>query len=1491
MWEYSYMTVKTYKIIAKTVVLLFVLLVTGLMALQTKYVQSKVTARVSEILLREFGGRLSFSSIRIQPFSAVLIKDVCLTDGAPYDSSGIQPRDTIIRAKTLYLSFGLKGLTAKNGLHLRNVYLKDAFFALLNDARGSNIERVFQAKDKVIEQIEDSVKVIIRKRNPVFSISARKIKLENAHFVMKDYKNPSEQTPGLFNPKDIDSRADLQAGGVRLEIREKDFKLSATVSRLDIQDKCGYSARNIKFRGSYENGRATINKLSLDDAYSRLRIPCFKAYLPKNEEGGYVFNSEIRLDAKIKNSLIAAQSASFFTDFLKGNETAVEVKELDLTGYISEINLQKFIFKELSSGISGNIGGNLTGLGTDGEMLASAELKYLNFTTAQLEKLIENWTPDAKLGLKNVAKDRELSLKAQLGGPFNRLKGKVTLYAKGCGNASAAFDLRNLIDAKRKKRIKIELSTNKLDLGKLLGNEQLEAYSLRADADVVFSKRIEEINASISSADPWLDLDLRTHAKRNAASKDSLLVEGVVRNLRLGAFIPESMPLDAVSLSLKGHGTYDGRHYDGALDINDINLQSITDSSNIGSIMLRARDDGKTSTAMLSSKAVNAIFMGSSNPVSMIRDLIGYTAEREAPVLFRKASQRKTGENYKLEASIGDIKDIMPYFSPGLYIAEGSEIILTMNDDGQVEAEANSEGLAMHGSYLRGVCLRVGNAGDKLSAYMGVSEIGLKNIALKDNVLVAELHDNQFSVGARFDNHETPNNSAKLNIQGNIYRDKAGNPACGLSILPSQLTASGIEWNFAPASIKLGKDMIEIEGFRMFNDGQSLSANGMVSPVEKGNLTVELSDFRISTLNSFLPAKFGLDGVANGKAVLYSPTAKALGLLARLNCKGSSLGGQALGDFNIGGSFDEKNRVLDLAINNDFNEKRTLSALGSYNFNTKNLNLRANLDSLGLKALTPVLSDVFSDIDGFVSGGLYAEGNPANSLRVNTDRLKLENGLLLVDYTQCLYLLHGDLSFDNNGLHFDNVDFTDRFGSPGKASGGILCDNFKDWKMDVKLSITDGELININRNRAEAFYGNIFGSGNVNFTGPFGDILMEADAVTTRESRLYIPLGSGQSTLSSNLLTFRKAEADAPKDPFLYMVDKTKKGNGSGDNFSMKLRVEATPDVLANIEIDPSSGNSLVGRGNGNIEINLSSRPSVFNITGEYTLDSGDYHFVALGVANKNFNIKKGSAIRFNGDIMESELDINAGYTSKVSISNLIADKDAVSTRRNVQCGIRIADKIKNPSLKFSIDVPDLDPAMKARVAAALNTEDKVQKQFIALLVTNGFIPDDESGIVYNSSNILYSNVAEIMANQLNNILRKLDIPLDLGLSYQNNDVGTDIFDVAVSTELFNNRVVMNGSVGNRDKRKTASANSSDLVGDLDIEIKLDNNGEVRMNLFSHSADEYTNYLDNSQRNGIGLTYQKEFDSFRSFFKNLFRRKKAEKAILEHVEEETTAIE
>ncbi len=324
------------------------------------------------------------------------------------------------------------------------------------------------------------------------------------------------------------------------------------------------------------------------------------------------------------------------------------------------------------------------------------------------------------------------------------------------------------------------------------------------------------------------------------------------------------------------------------------------------------------------------------------------------------------------------------------------------------------------------------------------------------------------------------------------------------------------------------------------------------------------------------------------------------------------------------------------------------------------------------------------------------------------------------------------------------------------------------------------------------------------------------------------------------------------------------------DNYiEVRLLMETNPEVEVAVEIDKTNGNVMWGRGSGTMDINMRTPMNVFNITGDYTLTEGNYHFVALGLAARDFAISEGSSIRFNGDIMSSTLDMEAAYKTKVSLATLIADTTSVNTRRTVECGVTVTDKLSNPRLAFSINIPDLDPTIKAQVESALSTEDKVQKQFLALLVSNSFIPDEQSSIV-NSSSVLFSNVSEIMSNQLNTILQRLNIPLDLGVNYQQTDSGNDVFDVAVSTQLFNNRVTVNGNIGNR---QYSSSSGAEIAGDLDIDIKLDKAGSFRLDLFSHSADPYTNYLDDTQRNGIGVTFQQEFDKFGQWVRRVFTKK------------------
>ena len=157
--------------------------------------------------------------------------------------------------------------------------------------------------------------------------------------------------------------------------------------------------------------------------------------------------------------------------------------------------------------------------------------------------------------------------------------------------------------------------------------------------------------------------------------------------------------------------------------------------------------------------------------------------------------------------------------------------------------------------------------------------------------------------------------------------------------------------------------------------------------------------------------------------------------------------------------------------------------------------------------------------------------------------------------------------------------------------------------------------------------------------------------------------------------------------------------------------------------------------------------------------------------------------------------------------------------------------------------------------------------------------PKNDFSVKVNPNNIIHicseppneiSKYRQYANKKVALIFNQLDIPLDFSFNYQPGQNGRDIFDAAISAQLFDNRVIVNGNIGS--SRYTNQ--NSDVVGDIDVEIKLDDKGRFRAKAFSHSADQYSNYLDNSQRSGVGLVYQEEFNSFRELFNRLFRSKK-----------------
>ena len=78
----------------------------------------------------------------------------------------------------------------------------------------------------------------------------------------------------------------------------------------------------------------------------------------------------------------------------------------------------------------------------------------------------------------------------------------------------------------------------------------------------------------------------------------------------------------------------------------------------------------------------------------------------------------------------------------------------------------------------------------------------------------------------------------------------------------------------------------------------------------------------------------------------------------------------------------------------------------------------------------------------------------------------------------------------------------------------------------------------------------------------------------------------------------------------------------------------------------------------------------------------------------------------------------------------------------------------------------------------------------------------------------------EMLSNQLSNWLSQISNDFDIGFTYRpGNEVSTQEVEVALSTQFFNDRMLVDGNVSNTNN--TSNQNTSNIVGDVNVEYKI----------------------------------------------------------------------
>ncbi|MBO9699440.1 MAG: translocation/assembly module TamB [Sporocytophaga sp.] len=651
----------------------------------------------------------------------------------------------------------------------------------------------------------------------------------------------------------------------------------------------------------------------------------------------------------------------------------------------------------------------------------------------------------------------------------------------------------------------------------------------------------------------------------------------------------------------------------------------------------------------------------------------------------------------------------------------------------------------------------------------------------------------------------------------------------------------------------------------------------------EGELDAQLWNLKLEPVLYFTPLnKYSIKGSLNGglhvKDLFTSPAIDVDLIIDSLIVGNTAAGRLALLAAPIGKERHSINLSLSGIENNayvhGFVDKVTQMSEATGNINV-------DIPKLSLHFFEPFLKNYLFAMHGYMSGKMALKGK---LLRPDV-KGKLafeERNVLGLHFTESKYVIANQhITFNNNKIIFDNLDFRDFEGNKARVDGYILHDYFKNFDVNLSLEATNFQVMNTEKVNQAGFYGVLFADINMELKGPTNDLAINLKLTTRPKSTINIPLQTSNTefkTPSYIIFVGEEDMSDTIEDEFHGVPI-----NLSRFKFTGNLAI--TKDAQINIIVDPANGDKISARGSGRLEVKV-DQENVPELYGTYQIREGNYTFTFASLVKKDFIIEKGSRLSWNGDIMEGLLNVKASYTTKASRYDLISnyttalsDEFVRSSKRNhpVTVKLNVTGELAEPELSFQIEMPEsndpfLGNIISQRINEINNDQQQLQRQVFGLIVLNRFFPEG-TGYVNSGGGIAMEqanqSVSQILNSELNKIapesIAGFDIDVNIEALSPDNPGLAQSLQFKASRQISERITITAGgnvNVGN-------VPNSGQFLGDYTVVYRLNSSGSVNLKFFSTTYQSYYYYYydDITTRSGVSIQHRKSFNEFRELFK------------------------
>jgi len=1447
--------------------------------LQTARVQTFLVKRITNHFSNEIKSTISVSSFEFKFFNKLSINDLLIKD---------QNNDTLLYSREIIAV--LRRIDFKNkSFRLGKVSLIKPVISLITDSTGMmNLTWYLN----LIKYPADSVK------NTSSRFNIDQIDIDNARFSLINRNSPKSKTRLDFNNLNLSG-----INGIIEDLKTLNDTTSFNIYNLGFKEAGGFTLKKMKTSVIIAKQNIHLNSAFINLDSSMLNIPRF-GLIADSSSAFENFAEKVKLDLQLNKSLINTSDLKYFMPFADTINESVWISG-NILGTISELrgrniklSYRNFTSLDCDFDFSGlpKLENAYMYIGVNSLKTNAKDLEQIHFPRNGYLII-----PDAVKKLGNIS----------FNGSFTGFTTDFVTYGEirtSQGNIRTDISLR---PEDNKYRIKGMLNGSNISLGVLTGKSDLLGnVSMHVNVDG-YANSLKKFAGNITGK---IDsIEVNKYVYRNIALNGSYTettwdgsINIVDRNIKLDLLgllnfsnkLPEfdftlniadanlfrlnfdkldstSAVTMLVTSNFKGNSI---DNIDGEIKLLNSKFRKYGKNLEISDFSIKTYKENNIPVLRLRTDFVDADINGYYN-FAGLSNLVKSTLVSLMPSQFHVAGKQKEFKKNKFtfEINFKNTDKINDFFRTGVLIADKSYIKGSVYADSIIRISGKTNLLTLKSNLLRDFSFNASIAGSEMTLGINSPSVNLLGQSeLKGFSIGLRTKPDNFTFTLNWDNKDEILNQGNIIAHGNVTKNTVGRPNAILKIDidSSRIYSDNNLWRLTNSSILIDSNAVNINKFYITGKESYYLIDGTVSENPSDTLHLELKGIDIAPLNYWLNRKKNNDpnmiplnfkGHLNGK-ILITNVYKSLLLAGNIVVEDFSVLGSQFGNIFINSELDNAKKIVNIIASNNLNSVKMFDASGYYDPASKNIDIKVDATKLPIGFLNPLLKTFSSDISGFVSGKLNLSGKTDNLFL--TGAAMVDNASMKINYLQTKYSLNDSIRFDKKGIKFNNVRISDIKGNSATISGSVNHTNFHDFAADLIITINSSgfQVLNTQLKDNPMFYGTAYVSKNdvAKIKSDENSISFDISAKSGKNSKVYIPMSKGLSVSEYSYISFE----DSSKGKKVKQNDTIPGETGPAKqvDIDFKMYLEVTPDAEIQIIFDSKVGDVMKGHGSSpqlNVSIN---KKGDFAIYGDYLIEDGDYTFTLGNILNKTFSVESGGKIMFNGNIKDAAIDLNASYLNlKTSLATILGEE--YKERIRVEPQLKLSGKLFNPIVGFDIYLPDADEQTKTYLRNAIATQEELTRQVMSLLLLGSFIstgPASNSTATLGTS-AMAATTLEMVSNQFSNMLSKISKDVDIGLNIRpgSNAITPQEAELALSTQLLKNKVVLNGNFDMRGTGSTTS-NTNQLIGDFDAEVKLTE--KFRFKVFNRFNDVYNTGL-SPYTQGVGVFYNQDFNKFSDLFK------------------------